>query len=231
MLPRVEHAWDVSPRDAAAIQSTLASEVRREGSPDGVRIVGGVDIAIGGRIKRTPGRGAVVALSYPEMQALEQSVTTRSVEFPYVPGLLAFREIPVLLPAFDALKNLLDLLIVDGQGYAHPRRMGLACHLGLLFDIPTIGCAKSKLIGEHDPVGEARGSVQYLRDGRCHDEVIGAAVRTQDGTKPIFVSVGHRIGLDEAIDWTLRLSPKFRVPLPTRLAHLAAAGEDVVSRK
>jgi deoxyribonuclease V len=146
MLPRVEHAWDLTPREAAAFQSTLA--------------------------------------------------------------------IPVLLPAFAGLLGVVDLLVVDGQGYAHPRRMGVACHLGLIFDIPTIGCAKSKVIGEHDRPGERRGSVAYLRDSKRWNETIGAAVRTREGTNPVCVSVGHRISLDEAIEWTLPLSPQYRVPMP-----------------
>jgi deoxyribonuclease V len=229
MLPRVEHAWDLTPRQAAAFQSTLATQVRSDGGPGHVGLIGGVDVAAGSRFNRGPGRGAVVVLSYPAMQAVEQSVIRKAVEFPYVPGLLAFREIPVLLPAFAGLQNVPDLLIVDGQGCAHPRRMGLACHLGLLFDIPTIGCAKSKLIGEHEPLGEQRGSVAFLRDKKDEDAIIGAVVRTRERTKPIYVSVGHRISLNEAIDWTLRLSPQFRVPMPTRLAHQAAAGDDVVS--
>jgi deoxyribonuclease V len=172
----------------------------------------------------------VVVLSYPDMQAVEQSVVSKRVVFPYIPGLLAFREVPVLLPAFAGLTSVPDLLVVDGQGCAHPRRMGLACHLGLIFDVPTIGCAKSKLIGEHEELGSERGSVQYLRDAKRGNEIIGAAVRTREGANPVFVSVGHRISLSEAIDWTLRLAPQFRVPMPTRLAHRAAAGEMVVSR-
>jgi deoxyribonuclease V len=176
---------------------------------------------VGGRFHTTPGRGALVILSFPSLEPIEQSVVEIAVSFPYVPGLLSFREIPVLLPAFAAVASAPDLLVVDGQGRAHPRRMGLASHLGLLFDIPTIGCAKSRLMGEFGPLGEERGSAAYLYD---HEEIIGAAVRTRAGTKPVFVSVGHRIGLDEAIDWTLRLAPRFRVPEPTRLAHQAAAG-------
>jgi deoxyribonuclease V len=166
-------------------------------------------------------------LAYPQLAPVEQAVVKREVGFPYIPGLLSFREIPVLLPAFARLQSVPDLLVVDGQGWAHPRRMGLASHLGLLLDVPTIGCAKSRLIGEFASLGEERGCVEYLRDPSRNGEIIGAAVRTRAGTKPVFVSVGHRIRLDEAIDWTLRLAPQLRVPMPTRLAHEAAAGRQV----
>jgi deoxyribonuclease V len=136
-----------------------------------------------------------------------------------VPGLLSFREIPVLLPAFRRLATRPDLLIVDGQGYAHPRRFGLACHLGVLFDLPTIGCAKSRLIGEHAPVGDTRGSsVDLMDDG----ELIGRVLRSRDGVKPLYVSVGHRIGLDAACDWLLRLGAGYRIPEPTRRADQAS---------
>jgi deoxyribonuclease V len=221
MEARVQHAWDLSPREAAELQRSLAPRIVLRGAPVGVRLVAGVDVSVGSRFRRTPGRGAVVVLSYPEMEPVEQSVVEQDVAFPYVPGLLSFREIPVLLPAFSRLIAIPDLLLVDGQGWAHPRRMGLASHLGLLLDIPTIGCAKSRLIGEFGPLGEERGSIAYLRHG---GEIIGAAVRTRARTKPVFTSIGHRIGLDEAIDWTLRLAPHYRVPVPTRLAHQAAAG-------
>ena len=226
MEARVQHRWDLSPREAMELQRSLAPQIILRGGPDVVRLVAGVDVAVGGRLRRTPGRGAVVVLSYPEMEPVEQSVVEQDVAFPYVPGLLSFREIPVLLPAFARLNSVPDLLLVDGHGWAHPRRMGLASHLGLLLDIPTIGCAKSKLIGEFGPLGEERGSIAHLR----HDgEVIGAAVRTRTRTNPVFISVGHRIGLDEAIDWSLRLAPSYRVPCPTRLAHQAAAGRMVVN--
>lgn len=225
MEARLQHAWNLSPSDAAAFQTELAPQVIAEGGPRDVRLVAGVDISIGGRRGQNPGRGAVAVLAYPGLRAVEQSVVEKAVEFPYIPGLLSFREIPVLLPAFAGLRATPDLLIVDGQGRAHPRRMGLASHLGLIFDLPTIGCAKSKLVGEYSGLGEERGAVAQLR---YHDEIIGAAVRTRTGMNPVFVSVGHRIGLEEAIDWSLRLSRGFRIPEPTRLAHQAAAGRMLV---
>jgi deoxyribonuclease V len=222
----MQHDWAVTPREAVARQRELAPQIVDFGAPSHVRLVAGVDVAVGGRFGRTPGRGAVVVLECPSLEPLEQSVIEKEVQFPYVPGLLSFREIPVLLPAFAQMKAVPDLLMVDGQGRAHPRRMGLASHLGLLLDLPTIGCAKSKLIGEFRDLGVKRGSVASLTD---QGEVIGAAVRTKDGVNPIYVSVGHRIGLDEAIDWTLRLSRGYRLPEPTRLAHQAAAGLQLVT--
>jgi deoxyribonuclease V len=225
MEAQLDHSWTLSTREAATLQIELAPRIATTGAPDDVRLVAGVDISVGDRFHSTPGRGAVVILSYPALVAVEQSVVQQGVSFPYVPGLLSFREIPVLLPAFQSLNRTPDLLVVDGQGRAHPRRMGLASHLGLLFDVPTIGCAKSRLIGEYGQLGEERGSVAYLYD---QGEIIGAAVRTRAGTKPVFISIGHRIGLDEAIEWALRLAPRYRVPEPTRLAHQAAAGRNLV---
>jgi deoxyribonuclease V len=225
MEARLRFDWNVTPREARALQRELAPQVVTAGNPGPVNLVAGVDISVGGRVRQTVGRGAVVVLSVPSLAAVEQSTVEQPPAFPYVPGLLSFREIPVLLPAFAGLRSRPDLLVVDGQGYAHPRRIGLASHLGLVFDLPSIGCAKSRLIGEYGDLGEARGSIAYLHD---HGEIIGAAVRTRSGTKPIFVSSGHRIGLDEAVDWTLRLTPRYRIPEPTRLAHQAAAGLQVV---
>jgi deoxyribonuclease V len=221
MEPRLLHAWNQAPAEAIALQRELAPRIIAEGAPNRVRLVAGVDISVGGRSGEEPGRGAVVLLSYPELQPVEQSVVGKAVAFPYVPGLLSFREIPVLLPAFAALNRQPDLLVVDGQGIAHPRRIGLASHLGLLFDLPAIGCAKSRLTGHFSGLGEERGSVAYLHD---RGQIVGAAVRTRSGVNPIFVSVGHRIALDAAIEWSLRLSGRYRLPEPTRLAHQAAAG-------
>jgi deoxyribonuclease V len=156
---------------------------------------------------------------------VEQVVARAQVRFPYVPGLLSFREIPVLLPCFERLRTPPDLVIVDGQGIAHPRRLGLAAHLGLLLDLPSIGCAKSRLTGH--PAGELapeRGARVPLVD---RGETVGYALRTRAGTSPVFVSTGHRIGLDEAAAWVLACATRFRLPEPTRLAHQAAAGRQI----
>jgi deoxyribonuclease V len=165
---------------------------------------------------------AVVVLSYPELSPIEIRVVEQKPGFPYVPGLLSFRESPLILAACQRVVSRPDLMLVDGQGIAHPRRLGLASHLGLLLDIPTIGCAKSLLWGKHEPVGEEPGDVAQLRDG---DETIGAVLRTKRGTSPIYVSIGHKVDLESAIYWTRKCCQGYRIPEPLRLAHLAAAGQ------
>jgi deoxyribonuclease V len=187
-----------------------------------VRLVAGCDLAFldrGRKIARV--RAAVVLLSYPSLEPVEQSVVEAEVTFPYVPGLLAVREIPALLQAFERLERAPDLLVVDGQGLAHPRRLGIACHLGLLLDLPAIGCAKSRLVGDHDEPGPAAGSRADLRH---NDDHIGVVLRTRDGGRPLYVSPGHRIGVAQAADWVLRLSKGYRLPEPTRLADRLAGG-------
>jgi deoxyribonuclease V len=202
-----------------AIQRRLESQVLPEGDPGNVRRVAGVDIAVDRA--RGRGTGAAVVLSYPELGVAEVAVEEAPLTFPYVPGLLSFREIPVLRAAFRRIDGPIDLLLVDGQGLAHPRRFGLACHLGLLLDVPAVGCAKSRLVGEHTMPGEAAGSSSDLIED---SEVIGRVLRTRDGVKPIFVSAGHRIGLAGAEAWVLRCCKGYRLPEPTRLAHQAAGG-------
>jgi deoxyribonuclease V len=213
------HPWDVTPTEAREIQSRLAPLVVREGSPADVRLVAAADISLrrGNRLAR----GAVVVLSYPQMELVDESVVEAEPRFPYVPGLLSFRETPILLRAFEGLRSRPDLLLVDGQGCAHPRRFGLACHLGLLLDLPAIGCGKSRLCGEHVQPGATAGSRAPLLDG---GEVIGSVLRTRDATSPVFVSVGHRIGLEEAVQWVLRCCRGHRLPEPSRAAHMAAGG-------
>ncbi|MEX0786844.1 MAG: deoxyribonuclease V [Dehalococcoidia bacterium] len=213
------HPWDVTPREAVAIQRELAGRVVRSGGPRAVRRIAGVDCSV----DRAEGRatGAVVVLSYPDLDVVEVAVAETALTFPYVPGLLSFREVPVLREAFRKIAGPIDLLLVDGQGYAHPRRFGLACHLGLLLDLPAIGCAKSRLLGEHEMPAEAAGSRAGLRDG---GELIGSVLRTRDGVRPLYISVGHRIGLRAAERWVLRCCRGFRLPEPTRLADKAAGG-------
>ena len=213
------HSWDVSPREAMAIQRELASRIVRRRTPSHVQRIAGVDISVDKA--RGVGTGAVVVLSYPELAVLEVAVEEAPLTFPYVPGLLSFRETPVLRPAFARVAGPIDLLLVDGQGLAHPRRFGLACHLGLLLDAPALGCAKSRLHGEHAPVGEDAGSRADLID---QGEVIGSVLRTRVGVKPLFVSIGHRISLAQAEAWVLRCCRGYRLPEPTRLAHQAAGG-------
>lgn len=219
MKTTVVHPWDLSPSDAMRLQRELASRVVRTGVlPErDVRLVAGGDVAFDRPNRR--GVAAVVVLAYPSLEVVEQVTRESSVTFPYVPGLLSFRETPVLLPAFEHLQSAPDLLMVDGHGYAHPRRFGFACHLGLLLDLPTIGVAKSRLIGEPGTVAGPRGSRADLTDD---GEVIGSLLRTRQGVRSIFVSVGHRIGLDDAERWVLRCAPTHRLPEPTRRADLLA---------
>lgn len=212
------HRWDISPSEAIALQKELASSIVHEGDARDVRLVAGADVAFPGRTRGWAGgvaRAAVVLMSVPELKVVEQHVIEAPVVFPYVPGLLSFREIPALTLAFEQLTATPDLLLADGQGVAHPRRFGLASHLGLLAGIPTIGCAKSRLCGEAAEPGEERGSMTDLID---HGERIGLVVRTKTRVKPMYVSVGHMIGLEAAAEWALRLAPTHRLPEPLRIA-------------
>ncbi len=159
---------------------------------------------------------AVVVLDAATLEPIEAAGVRARALFPYVPGYLSFRELPPLLEAFARLRTRPDLLIADGHGFAHPRRFGIACHLGVELGLPTLGCAKSRLVGTHREPGARRGSRVQLRDG---DEVIGRVVRTREGVKPVFVSVGHRISLETACRWVLRLAPRYRLPEPVRAAH------------
>jgi len=223
------HEWQVTTARAREIQLELAPRVSREGTEINPRLIAGMDISVD-RWSKT-GTAATVVLSYPALEIVEVQVATGRLDFPYVPGLLTFREAPLVLAACAKLKVTPDLFIVDGQGFAHPRRIGLASHLGLCLDVPTIGCAKSRLCGEYDGPALEQGSFSELKDG---DEVIGAALRTRSGVKPVFVSVGHKISLHEAVRWTLACCRGYRIPEPTRLAHQAAGGflkikPDVVS--
>jgi deoxyribonuclease V len=218
------HSWDLTPAQAIALQEGLAPRVVRAGDPRDVRLVAAADIAFPGRTRGWQGglaRAAVVLMSYPGLALIEQHVIEAPVTFPYVPGLLSFREIPALALAFERLAAVPDLVLVDGQGVAHPRRFGLAAHLGVLAGIPTIGCAKSRLCGEAADPGSERGSVSDLIDG---GECIGLVVRTKDRVKPLYVSVGHLIGLECAAEWVLRLAPTHRLPEPIRLADRLSKG-------
>ena len=213
------HSWQVTTAQAKAIQTGLAAEVSRVGNVTAPRLIAGVDISVN-RWNGT-GRGAVVVLNYPDLEIVEVKVVTDKITFPYVPGLLSFREAPLILAAFERIENVPDLVMVDGQGIAHPRRMGLAAHLGLCLGIPTIGCAKSRLCGEGEEPADEQGSRTALLD---NGEVIGAVVRTRAGVKPVYVSIGHMIDLEAAIHWVEACCRGYRLPEPTRLAHQAAGG-------
>ena len=214
------HPWDVSPREARGIQQRLAPMVSHQNHLSGqVRFVAGMDVSPPD--ERGLVRGAVVVLAYPSLEPVEVSVAEAMTAFPYVPGLLSFRETPVLIKALEGLQVSPDIMILDAQGYAHPRRFGLACHIGLLADIPTIGCAKSLLIGKHGDLKDERGAcAELLHNG----EVIGMAVRTRPGTRPVYVSVGHKVDLPTGVDWVLACCRGYRLPQTTRLAHTTAGG-------
>ncbi len=214
------HPWQVTTEQARQIQETLASKVSRQNHIKSVRFIAGADISAprGSSIARA----AVVVLRFPELDVAEVQTAQGELQFPYVPGLLSFREAPLVLEVCERLELTPDLLFVDGQGLAHPRRMGIACHLGLLLDIPTIGCAKSRLWGTHEPVGpEAGARVELLDDS----EVIGAVLRTSPGGAPLYISIGHKVDLDNACYWVMQCCLGHRLPEPARLAHMAAAGE------
>ena len=217
------HAWDLSPKDAIALQKELAGAVVRSDrfGPGGwraIKQVAGVDAAFaeGGRIIRA----AAVLLDYPGLVRTGHALIERPTAFPYVPGLLSFREVPVLLEAINQLPTMPDLILCDGHGYSHPRRFGLACHLGLWLDTPTIGVAKSRLTGAHDEPGPAKGNVAWLfaDKGLRPGERIGAVLRTRERVKPVYVSAGHRVSLRTAVALTLGCATRYRLPEPTRLA-------------
>jgi len=210
------HRWDVTPIEAAHIQAELRSRVHIRPFSGPLCTVAGVDVGVHDDMVRA----AVVMLSYPELALLERVVVDRPATFPYVPGLLAFRECPAVLAAFEELDAPPDLVIVDGQGYAHPRRFGLACHVGVVIDRPTIGCAKSRLIGEHAEPGAAVGSWAELRD---EGDVIGLVVRSKQGANPLYISVGHRVDLPTAMQHVLACCRGYRLPETTRQAHMAAS--------
>lgn len=220
MKGRNLHSWQVTIAEAEEIQQALASQVVRRNELNTPRLIAGVDIS--GEDRNGMVRGAVVVLRFPELVLVERSVAEQRIGFPYVPGLLSFRETPLILAACEGLTLSPDLFIADAQGIAHPRRLGLASHLGLLLDVPTIGCAKSILCGRHGDLGEEPGSYAPLFDG---SEIIGAALRTKQGVSPVYVSIGHKVDLDAALHWVMECLRGYRLPEPTRLAHLAAGGQ------
>ena len=214
----IDHPWNVTPKEAAAIQARLSDAVITVDDIGPVRTVAGVDI--GFAENNTITQAAVAVLTFPDLLLCDKVIIQRPTTFPYVPGLLSFREAPAALEALSKLSSQPDLLLVDGQGRAHPRRFGLACHLGLLCDIPSIGVAKSRLVGEHERVGEQRGCQQpLLYDG----EVIGMVLRTRANVKPLYISVGHRVSLATAVDYVFRCAPKYRLPETTRQADKMAS--------
>ena len=221
MQPRIQHPWDLHPDEARRLQKELAREVVQTDDFGELRTVAGLDLgyprtATGEEV----GRAAVVVLSYPSLEPVEERITLRPVSFPYVPGLLSFREAPVGLAALAELGTQPDLIVVDGHGRAHPRRFAIACHLGVLLDRPTIGCAKSILVGHADEPGPAPGDWTPLVH---RDEVIGAVLRTRTNVRPVYISVGHRVSLESAVQIVTTCLRGYRLPEPTRLADRIAS--------
>lgn len=210
--------WPKTIDEAKIVQTTLRDRVIRHDQFSSVKWVGGADV--GFEENGTIARAAVVVLSFPELEKVEWAIARMPTPFPYVPGFLSFREVPVILEAFQKLRQKPDLILCDGQGYAHPRRFGLACHLGVLLDLPTIGAAKSHLIGTHDTLGNLKGNWQPLVD---HNEIIGAIVRSRTNCRPLYISVGHQVSLPTAIEFVLRCTPRYRLPETTRWADAIAS--------
>jgi len=244
-MPAYRPSWPRTVAAARAVQERLRGRVITTDKLGKLRLVAGIDVGFEDNGAVT--RAAVVVLTFPGLELHEQAVVRRRTCFPYVPGYLSFREVPAALAALAKLRTRPDLVLCDGQGLAHPRRFGLACHLGVLTGLPTIGVAKSRLIGTHGRLAEPKGSWVALKDRPSphpspspanagegesgarardvvHSEIIGAVLRTRTGVKPVYVSVGHRVSLATALKYVLRCTPRYRLPETTRLAHRLASG-------
>lgn len=216
--------WPTTVDEAVAIQQQLRTHVITEDQLGSIQSIAGVDV--GFEEDGTITRAAIAVLNLSDLRLRDRAIARRPTTFPYIPGFLSFREIPAVLDALAKLDTLPDLLLCDGQGLAHPRRFGIACHLGVLTNIPAIGVAKSLLIGKHDLLPEERGAWQPLHD---KNEVIGAVLRTREGTRPLYISPGHRISLQTAIDYVMRCTTKYRLPETTRWAHKLASGKEYLN--
>lgn len=210
------HPWNLTPKEAIALQQQLSSQIIRQDKLDPVNFIAGIDVGFEG----PDTRAAIVILSFPELMLVDQALAWLPTTFPYIPGLLSFREIPAILEALKKLSKTPDLIMVDGQGIAHPRRLGIASHLGLLTDLPTIGVGKSLLIGRHAPVANEKGARELLID---REETIGAVLRSKVNVKPLYISIGHKISLETAIDYVMCCLTKYRLPETTRAAHCLAS--------
>ena len=211
------HDWNVSPQEAIELQKTLASEVISNKPIDiaSVKLVAGVDVSV----KENVSQAAVVILRYPELEVIETVLAKRPTPFPYIPGLLSYREGPVLEEAFQNLKNEPDVFIFDGMGIMHPRRIGIASHMGVWLQKPTIGCGKTYFLGTYEEPAQERGAWSLVHH---KGDVIGAVLRTRDGVKPVFISQGNLADLPTSLDLVMRCTPKYRLPEPIRQAHNAA---------
>jgi deoxyribonuclease V len=214
-----QHPWDLAPKEAIALQRTLAAHVRVADRFGEVRRVAGVDV--GFEQNNTITRAAVAVLDFPALTLQEYAIACEPTRFPYIPGLLSFREVPAVLAALEQLSALPDMLLCDGQGIAHPRRLGIASHLGVLLDLPTIGVAKSRLVGSHEEPASEKGAWQPLLD---KGEVIGCVLRSRSAVKPLYISPGHRVALESARLWVMACLTRYRLPETTRWAHRLASG-------
>jgi len=212
------HRWDLTPKEAIKLQYDLTKRIiLKKVFPKELKIIAGVDVSV----KNNTSKAAIVILSYPEFEILETVTHTEKTSFPYIPGLLSFREGPVILECVRKLKIEPDVFVFDGQGLAHPRKIGLASHIGIFLERPCIGSAKTHLYGEYSSPGTKKGDFSLLiaKDG----DPVGAALRTRDNIKPIFVSPGHLIDIDSSVNIILSCSPKYKLPEPIRVAHRAAS--------
>lgn len=212
------HSWQVTPKQAVVIQNRLRSEVITCDQFHAINTVAGVDVGFENNGKIT--RAAIAVLTFPLLEIQTVSIARCDTSFPYVPGLLSFRELPAVLKALSKSSVIPDLFLCDGQGYSHPRRFGIACHLGVLTDIPSIGVGKTRLIGDHKVVPNRRGAWQPLLDDQ---EIIGAVVRTRINVKPVYISIGHRVSLETAINFVMQCTTRYRLPETTRQAHKYAS--------
>lgn len=210
--------WNVTPKEAVEFQKKLREQIKLVPLKKEIKYIAGADVSM--NLFSVDGFAGFVTLTYPELEVMDHSVVKEKINFPYIPGLLSFREIPMLLNAWEKLKKKPDLIIVDGVGIAHPRRTGIATHLGIVLGVPTIGVSKSVLTGEYKEPHDEPGSISYMYDKNTN-EVIGTALRTKKGVKPVFISPGHLITLEESIHIVKSCIRKHRVPETTRMAHNA----------
>lgn len=212
------HDWDLTPRQAIALQQELRQKIVTSDQFGPVRHIAGVDV--GFEDKGATTRAAVVVMAFPDLSIVSSAIARLPTRLPYIPGLLSFREVPAILEAIAKLEQPPDLLLCDGQGYAHPRRFGIACHLGLLTGIPSVGVGKTRLVGTHQDVGPERGSQQYLYH---QNEIIGVVLRNRANVKAIYISSGHRVSLESAVQWVEATTSRYRLPEPVRAADKLAS--------
>lgn len=213
------HSWDLTPKEAVQLQKRLRPRIRTDLPMPDPRTIAGVDVGYDRSLGLSV--ATVAVLAFPSLELVESAFATTPTPFPYVPGLLSFRELPPILEALDRLSAPPEMILVDGHGQAHPRRFGIACHLGLWLRIPSVGVGKTRLCGEYEEPGLAKGSRTPLLEGT---ELLGVVLRTRTRVRPVFVSVGDGLPLEACVNWTLAVTPRYRIPEPIRQAHNLAAG-------